>query len=84
MPTGGAVDDLFADPAPERAPADSPAVAQPVPAASVPYTWGEEWRHACEVRFVRAMPLERRTSYLEGVERKRGRAAMLRILEGCE
>lgn len=35
-------------------------------------TSSEEWRHACEVRTVLAMPLDRRTGYLDLVAKRRG------------
>ena len=40
------------------------------------YTWSQEWRHICEVRFIIDMPTrDRRTAYLEGIARRRGQAA---------
>jgi len=44
------------------------------------YTYTEEWRHACEIRMVLAMPTrERRAAYLVLIERHRGRAAADRM-----
>lgn len=44
------------------------------------YTYSEEWRHACEIRMVLAMPSrERRAAYLALVERHRGKAAADRM-----
>lgn len=39
-------------------------------------TYTEEHRHACEVRYVLAMPdKQARRAYLDGVEKKRGKQA---------
>lgn len=40
------------------------------------FTWTEQHRHECEVRHVGTLPgHEARREYLDGVERKRGKAA---------
>lgn len=39
-------------------------------------TWTEEHRHACEVRYVAAMPTrQQRADYLEAIDKRRGQAA---------
>jgi hypothetical protein len=46
-------------------------------------TYTEAHRHACEVRYVLAMPdKNRRRAYLEGVEKARGKSAADRLREG--
>lgn len=57
--------------------AAQPAAARLEPVAAAddpprPYTWSEEHRHACEVRFVAAMGYDRRVDYCRGVEERRG------------
>jgi len=43
-------------------------------------TYSEEYRHACEIRFVLCMPTkERRAAYLALVETRRGKAAADRL-----
>ena len=43
-------------------------------------TYSERHRHACEVRYVLAMPnKERRRAYLDAVEKLRGKAAAQRL-----
>lgn len=43
-------------------------------------TWSEEHRHACEVRYVLAMPSrEERAAYLDALPRFRGKAAAERL-----
>lgn len=58
-------------------PAPVPERAAPLPAT--PFTWSEQHRHACEVRFFAAMGRDRRESYVLGVEKHRGRAAAERL-----
>lgn len=44
------------------------------------YTWTEQYRHECEVRFLLSMPTRaQRAAYLDGLERKRGDAAVARL-----
>ena len=40
------------------------------------YTWSEEWRHICEVRFIIDMPgRDQRLAYLAGIAKRRGQPA---------
>lgn len=39
----------------------------------------EAWRHECEARFVARLPSDERSSYLVGVEKRRGEAAGLEL-----
>ncbi len=43
------------------------------PLPAVPFTYTEQHRHECEVRYVAAMDYERRKAYCEGLIPKRGR-----------
>jgi hypothetical protein len=44
------------------------------------WTYSEQYRHQCEVRYVLAMPTpERRRAYLDGVQAARGKAAADRL-----
>lgn len=67
---------------------DAPVDPVPVPAVAkvveaVPFTWSEEHRHACEVRYVYALGMERGVDrakdYLLGVEKFRGCPAAERL-----
>jgi hypothetical protein len=45
----------------------------------------EQWRHECEVRWLANLPTNKeRTEHLKGVEKKRGRPAMLKLLRDAK
>lgn len=47
------------------------------------HTYTEAWRHECEVRYVVKMDgPESRRAFLDGVEKKRGKAAADRLRDG--
>lgn len=63
---------------------DAPVDPDPVPVVAevgkaVPFTWSEEHRHACEVRYVYSLGADRAKEYCEGVKDRRGRAAAERL-----
>ena len=58
----------------------TPTEQPPEPIAQPIDTWGEAWRHACEVRWVAALPtIHARRAYLEGIEQRRGKPAATRL-----
>lgn len=52
---------------------------RPAPLPAVPFTYTEQHRHECEVRFFAAMGGSKRKDYILGVEQKRGVAAATRL-----
>jgi len=57
-------------------PADAPvAVDAPLLVPEIPFTWSEQHRHACEVRYCVARGCEWTVEFCRGVADKRGRDA---------
>lgn len=56
---------------------DRPTVPNPPPQID---TWGEVWRHECEVRWLANRPnANTRRAYLDAIEQRRGRPAADRL-----
>jgi len=49
------------------------------PAAESRYTWSEQYRHECEVRYVKTMEPLQRKNFLQGVALHRGAAAARKL-----